>query len=285
VAKRMFLKVVLMGRIATFSVGLAVVLAFTVGVATTAVAANGKPFILGKGNVATKVSTLINKKVGPALGLQVGAGQPPIVVNPEAGTATGLSADELDGKDSSEFAHYTRTVVVSPAGTPSQNGTALKNALSGITNASETNPYLLKIEPGIYDMGAAPGLVMKPWVDVEGSGEGVTTLTATGGPAWTDATVQAASNAELRFLTVKNTGGADKAFAIQSTANPFRLTHVSAAASGGATYSRAIVIDSGATTLSEVSATASGNTSNLGVFVSGTVTMDQATVNSSGART
>ena|SRR5215210_563285 len=153
-AKRMFSKVVLVGRIATFSVGLAVVLAFTVGVATTAVAANGKPFILGKGNAATKVSILINKKAGSALGLQVGAGQPPITVNPEAGTATGLSADELDGKDSSEFARYTRTVVVSPAGTPSQNGTALKNALSGITNASETSPYLLKIEPGVYDLWA-----------------------------------------------------------------------------------------------------------------------------------
>jgi hypothetical protein len=43
-----------------------------------------------------------------------------------------------------------------------------------------------------------------------------------------------------------------------------------------------VVIDSGATTLSEVSATASGNTSNLGVFVSGTATMDQVIVNSSG---
>src|SRR5215210_2881457 len=58
-----------------------------------------------------------------------------------------------------------------------------------------------------------------------------------------------ASLSELRFLTVKNTGGADKAFAIQSAANPFRLTHVTAAASGGASYSRALVIDSGATTL------------------------------------
>ena len=43
-----------------------------------------------------------------------------------------------------------------------------------------------------------------------------------------------------------------------------------------------MVIDSGATTLSGVSVTASGNTSNLGVFVSGRVMMDQVTVNSSG---
>jgi len=208
-------------------------------------------------------------------------GQPPLVVNSPV-TVPNLSADKIDGKDSSEFARYTRTVVVSPTGTPSQNGTALKNALSGITSASETNPYLLKIEPGVYDLGTAPGLTMKPWVDVEGSGEGITTLTAVGNMGWSDATVQGAPNAELRSLTVKNTGGADKAFAVHSTANPFRMTRVTAVASGGASYSRAVAIDAGSVTLNQVTATASGNTSNLGVFNSGTVTMDQVIVNSSG---
>ncbi|MDQ3928108.1 MAG: hypothetical protein M3328_03060 [Chloroflexota bacterium] len=278
------------------ALGVGVMLAVVLGVATTALGETGGNFILGKANSAITPSKLVASIARPtlqlvnkstetaatALNLSVASGKAPLKVNASAGTATNLSADKLDGKDSSEFASYTRTVVVSPTGTPSENGTALKNALAGITDASETNPYLLKIEPGVYDLGAAPGLVMKPWVDVEGSGEGVTTLTATGGVPWADATVQGASNAELRFLSVKNTGGADKAFAIHSTADPFRLTHVSAAASGGTSYSRAVVIDSGATTLSEVNATASGNTQNLGVFVSGRVTMDQVTVNSSG---
>lgn len=86
-----------LGRTAVFVVGLAVVLALTIGAATSAVAANGKP------NVASKVSNLVKKGVGPALGLKVGADQPPISVNPEAGTATNLSADELDGEDSEEI--------------------------------------------------------------------------------------------------------------------------------------------------------------------------------------
>jgi hypothetical protein len=102
---------------APFCVGLAVIL----GIASSALAANGKPFILGEQNVATKVSTLFNRGVGPALGLKVGADQPPLTVNPEAGTVTNLSADALDGESSEDFARaYENTVVVSPTGTLSQ---------------------------------------------------------------------------------------------------------------------------------------------------------------------
>ena len=64
-----------------------------------------------------------------------------------------------------------------PGGTALQNGAALLAALSGISGASATNPYLLKIEPGVYDMGSN-GLSLLPYVDVEGSGEGVTTSRA-----------------------------------------------------------------------------------------------------------
>ena len=64
---------------------------------------------------------------------------------------------------------YKRTVVVSPVGTSAENGQALLNALAGIT-ASAADPYLLKLEPGVYDLGASP-LTMKQYVDVEGSGE------------------------------------------------------------------------------------------------------------------
>jgi hypothetical protein len=96
-------QVMFLGRAMVFAVGLAVILAVVLGLASSALAANGKPFLLGKFNVATKVSTLVNKGVGPALGLKVGADQAPLTVNPEAGTATNLSADELDGKDAGAF--------------------------------------------------------------------------------------------------------------------------------------------------------------------------------------
>jgi hypothetical protein len=46
-----------------------------------------------------------------------------------------------------------RTVLVSPQSTPAASGTALLNALKGITDASVANLYLIIIEPGIYDIG------------------------------------------------------------------------------------------------------------------------------------
>jgi hypothetical protein len=87
------------GRATVFLVGLSVILALIFGVASTALGANGKPFLLGKKNVATAVSTLLRKGAGPALKLKVGSGQPPLVANAAAGKATNLNADKIDGQD------------------------------------------------------------------------------------------------------------------------------------------------------------------------------------------
>src|SRR5215210_7468657 len=97
--------------------GLALVLALILGVASVALSATGGNFILGKANEATTVSKLTASIAGPALTLvnqstdtaatalniSVASGKAPLRVNAAAGTATNLSADEIDGKDSSEF--------------------------------------------------------------------------------------------------------------------------------------------------------------------------------------
>ena len=69
-----------------------------------------------------------------------------------------------------------RTVLVRPQSTQTASGTALLNALDAITDASATNPYLIIIEPGVFDIGSN-SLVMKEYVDIEGSGESVTKIT------------------------------------------------------------------------------------------------------------
>ena len=92
-------KVMRAGRAVIFLVGLAVILALIFGVASTAFSANGNPFLLGKKNVATAVSTLLRKGAGPALKLTVASGQPPLVTNEAAGKATNLNADKIDGQD------------------------------------------------------------------------------------------------------------------------------------------------------------------------------------------
>jgi hypothetical protein len=110
-------KVRWVGRATVFLVGLAVILALELGVASTAFGADGDFFKLGQRNVAQSVSTLVNQGPGAALQLRVGSNQPSLKVNAAAGTATGLSAGELDGMDSSELEPRGYALVrVSPTG-------------------------------------------------------------------------------------------------------------------------------------------------------------------------
>ncbi len=100
-----------------------------------------------------------------------------------------------------------QTVHVHPVpGDHTASGTALLNALAAINNASATKRYLLKLEPGIYDLGSTE-LVMKPYVDIEGSGQQTTVIQGTGNadPGVT-AVVEGAASSELRNLQVKSTG-------------------------------------------------------------------------------
>ena len=46
-----------------------------------------------------------------------------------------------------------RTILVSPKASAAESGTALLNAIAGITDNDRNKPYLIKIEPGIYDLG------------------------------------------------------------------------------------------------------------------------------------
>jgi len=106
---------------------------------------------------------------------------------------------------------YKNTRIVSPVPNNTlASGTALLNALNGITDASATKRYLIAIEPGIYDLGTNQ-LVMKPAVDIAGAGPGSTLiLTARTGGLGDDgfptiAGVVAATSSELRDLTIFNT--------------------------------------------------------------------------------
>lgn len=102
------------------------------------------------------------------------------------------------------------TVIVSPKATAVASGTALTAALAAITDNSTAKPYLLKLEPGVYDLGTS-SLTAKANVDIEGSGQDVTTITSnlTG----TNGTLTVAVAIEVRELTVQNTGTASNAFA------------------------------------------------------------------------
>ena len=68
-------------------------------------------------------------------------------------------------------APFVRTKLVSPTGaSPQANGALLRSAIDNLSPApSASNRWLVKIEPGIYDMNDASNFfVMRPYVDVEG---------------------------------------------------------------------------------------------------------------------
>ena len=123
------------GKAATFGVGLAVVLALTVGLASTALAGTGvgARFQLGQTNTVNAITKLVGSVVGPslqidnnsadanatALDLQVEAGKAPMKVNSDAKVAN-LNSDKLDGQDSSAFVRsaYTNSETNDGGGVP-----------------------------------------------------------------------------------------------------------------------------------------------------------------------
>jgi hypothetical protein len=100
------------------------------------------------------------------------------------------------------------TIHVLPvSGNPSASGTALLTALAGITDAGPFKPYVLKLDPAGYNVGTTQ-LVMKPYVDIEGSGQGSTIIEGLGNSdtSYLTGIIQAAPQAELRNLMVSSTG-------------------------------------------------------------------------------
>ena len=295
-------KVMWVGRATVFLVGLAVILAVVFGVASTALGANGGNFILGQNNTASLLTKLTGQVPGGAalqvvntrpeagsMGLRVSVAQnrPPVVVNATAGKATNLNADKLDGIDSSGLASaYKRTVVVSPVGTDTENGQALLDAMENITDASASKPYLLHIEPATYDLGNG-SLNMKPFVDIEGSGEINTVITSVVSSNCTFVgTVNGANNAEMRFLTVRNTGANGCKVAISVDAASLRLTHLTAESTGdGGDVNIGVYTTHSSLTMTDVTATGSREVTspNYGVFsLRSDLTIKQSNLTGSG---
>ncbi len=146
---------------------------------------------------------------------------------------------------------------------------SLSAALATITDNSASTPYVVKIAPGVYTETAP--VALKDFVDVEGSGQGVTTLSCACGvnsfpPV---GTVTAGDiTAQVRHLTVINTGGAAHSAAVSTTAvtgGRFEMLHLTAVAVGGSSSNRGIRNSSASPMMSHVTATAAGSSFNYGV--------------------
>lgn len=148
--------------------------------------------------------------------------------------------------------------------------TTVTAALNSITDASATKRYLVKVAPGIY----AEQVTLKSYVDIEGSGQGVTVLRWTGGNAVVlndleglvsanSATLRATDvvAVEVRRLSVESlVTDAINALAIYThgiAPGGLRLLSVTATATGG--YEAFGVVNHGsAVTLEDVNISAAG---------------------------
>ncbi|MBX2847042.1 MAG: hypothetical protein KTR16_01885 [Acidiferrobacterales bacterium] len=114
---------------------------------------------------------------------------------------------------SSSFAHN-KVVVIPMSGddlaplnnvvtVAKQNGD-FKNpiaAMEFITDASATNPYLVIIAPGVYDLGNDM-LTLKPYVSLQGSGVNITTLKSS--PNGEEATVSLTTNSSIGDMSIES---------------------------------------------------------------------------------
>ena len=167
---------------------------------------------------------------------------------------TGVPAGFADGVDNGSVYQNVRVVAKSGG-----DFTSIQAALDSITDASAANPYLIHIAPGVY----SETVTMKAYVDIEGSGELNTKITQVGSAVFTG-TVLGANNAELRFLTVENTGGFATAVAIYNNGASPRLTHISAIASGGGTSTTGVSnTNDSSPSMTNVSVSASGTKFNI----------------------
>ena len=94
-----------------------------------------------------------------------------------------------------------RTIVIGPLSGGTDTCDDLIGTLDRITDAASDNPYLIKLEAGTFDCGTDT-VRMKPYVDIEGSGEDATVLR--GSSDGISGVVRVSAFAELRFLRVEN---------------------------------------------------------------------------------
>ena len=201
--------------------------------------------------------------------------------------------------------------------------TSVNAALASITENNATNRYVIKIAPGTYTESNA--VVLKDYVDIEGSGEDITTIACACGSDHdvdTDSTSAAvvaagpgALHTELRHLSVVNTGADLYSTGIWANAITAAVSfvHVTVIASGGSINSNGMnnrgssptITDStfaatgdgphniglsntsaSAPTMSNVTVTAVGGDVNHGVLnISSSPTMNNVTATASGGST
>lgn len=187
------------------------------------------------------------------------AATPYALVAQEAVHATAADdAAALGGTPASSYSQrYANVVVVAKGG---GDFTTITAALTGISGTVD-NRYLVWVAPGVYEEQVR----MEPYVDIAGAGQLVTRISYHGDSILNTGTLLGASDAELRDLTVENTGDAEYAVAIFNGYDSPRITRVTAIAAGGGRSYGVRNYSSSSPVMTDVTATASGKLGAIGV--------------------
>jgi len=211
----MKLKPYYLGLVMLILLGLTASSAFGVGSAGT-VTGGTFPACVDPANTNTSTVKIGGKQVAPGGLVRVPVG------------TTCLSSETTLNLNS-----YVKTILVSPGPDNVVNGNNLRTAVNNAPTRT-----LVKVEPGTFDLATTP-LIMKQGVDLEGSGEGLTTITSqivSANLPLTSGTVVLASSSEVRFLSILNTGngGSTLNSAVYSTGVNItsKLTNVTVSTNG-----------------------------------------------------
>jgi hypothetical protein len=215
-----------------------------------------------------------------------------IPVSPVLGSAPSQPA--LAAAPLNNIVRYSHTVMVGSNGTPTQNGAALLAAMDTISNSnpSAANPYLLKLEPGLYDLNGG-SLTLNSYVDLEGSGEDVTVISSTVNTPFppSKGVIMMSFNTEIRFVKVVSTGSVTNADFVggflPNTTN-VRVNHTTIQVTGGgpSTADYGIFTNGGAVTTTNSTISAKGATAeNIAMvsYPSGNQTVQNSFLTGSGS--
>jgi hypothetical protein len=286
-------------------------------------AATGSSLVLGKINTANAATTIQNTGAAPALRLLTkSSATAPLIVNGKgkvtnlyadrAATAdnaskvggqtiaqvrAGINAATVGGQTAAQIAssHPRPAGVVWVAKSGGQF-TSVSAALTSITDNGPANRYVIRVAPGTY--AETRSVAMKDYVDVEGSGQGVTTITcACGSDTYPGADgnssvflVTGALHIGIRDLTIANTGSslnyATGVETLSAEGGDITLDHLTVTAAGGiyGVGTGIVNYSSSSPTMTNMTVTATGGQTSWGVYnaYSSSPTMTDVTVLSTG---
>ncbi len=160
----------------------------------------------------------------------------------------------------------------------------LQDIVDGIGDASATNRYLIRLGPGVYELGLLNWLELKEYVDLTGSGEGTTEILGNrssggGNCGSSQGIVVLPDNSILSDLTVTNESpSASLAYTLCNLLNSSpTIRRVTARATAGTGSRHAFHFEGGSPVLVDITGIADGGSSDFALYCNaGTPTVNRA---------